>query len=119
MYHLRTKETYERYHNKIKRGHLENGCRLCEAEAVLVFDYWQIIDNSFPYDRIAQTHHMLIPKQHGDENALSELEKTELLKLKYGGWLENYDFIFESLPQGKSIPAHHHLHLIKVKEFTT
>jgi len=113
---LRTKETDEKYKKHIAEGKLNDGCNLCKAPSIIEFESLRIIDNSFPYDKIATTHHMVISKAHKNEESLSDTEKAELTKLKKGYLNENYEWLFEPLPKKKSIPEHFHLHLIVGKD---
>lgn len=116
MYIFRTKETHELYEEHKRNGQLEHICRLCEAETLHEFTHWRIVNNRFPYDRICQLHHMLIPKRHIIEHELSDAEKEELLLIKHTHVNETYVFVLEALPQYKSIPSHFHLHLVIPKE---
>lgn len=55
---------------------------------------------------------MIIPKEHVKEPELSNEAKEELVNLKSHYLDHNYEYILESVIKRKSIPAHHHLHLI-------
>ncbi len=81
------------------------------------FTHWRITENRYPYDRIAVTHHLLSPKRHVTDSELSEDELTELKDIRQAKLNQDYTFIMEALPRGRSIPAHFHLHLIVPKEF--
>lgn len=111
---FRKKESEEVYvaytEERKKRG--ENACPLCAESSLVEFELWRIINNNFPYDRIATTHHMIIPKRHVDEFGLTEQERTELLALKYDYIDKNYNFILEPVLKGKTLPSHFHPHLI-------
>lgn len=111
---FRSKAVITDYLQKIEAGHLEHGCRLCEKPPITDFEFWKIVENSFPYDKLAEKHTMLLPKRHVTEVDLTEDERTELLVIKSNS-LQAYEFVFESLPHKKSIPAHFHLHLIVPK----
>lgn len=116
MAHLRTKETAQKYEEYIKKGLLDQGCNLCLAPSIKEFRYWRIINNTFPYDRIAEIHHMIIPKRCIVESELSEDEVQELRKLKTKQINNDYEFIMEATKKKKSIPGHLHFHLIVVKD---
>jgi len=90
-------------------------CVLCDRAPLHEFTWWKIIENAFPYDRIASTHHMLMPKRHTLESELTPDEKSELERIKESG-LDAYQFIIEPTRALKSIPSHFHLHLIVCKE---
>jgi hypothetical protein len=115
MGQMRTKETQEKYATYVAEGGLDGGCRLCEAEAIKTFSHWKIIRNDFPYDRIAEVHHMLAPLRHVGEDDMSEEEKGEWASLKRTVG-EDYDLMIEATMRNKSIPDHFHLHLVVVKD---
>jgi hypothetical protein len=114
MRYLRTQEIQEKYrkHMELNRG---GPCPLCEAKALKEFQYWKIINNEFPYDRIAQVHHMIIPLRHVEEQHLNDEEVDEYLRIKNEYLFAEYECIIEASGTMKSIPEHHHLHLIITK----
>ena len=118
MYGPRTKETHERYQEvKQARLHTSEGCQLCKEQSLLEFTHWRIIHAGFPYDRIADVHDLLLTKAHKTELELTEEERTELQEIKLGGALdEHYAVVWENLKDYQSIPAHFHLHLLKLKD---
>ena len=75
-----------------------------------------MINNTFPYDRIAETHHMIIPNSHVTEEGLSDEVKREFKKIKDEYIHKNYEYIIEATHKKKSIPEHFHLHLIVAKD---
>lgn len=113
---LRTPEGSKRYKAYIKKGGLEGGCRICEEVAIKDLQYWKIIRNSFPYDKIAKTHDMIVPKRHVTERELSRDELVELQIAKTSYIDATYEYLIESAHSQKSIPGHFHLHLIIAKE---
>src|SRR6056297_587011 len=112
---FRTDTTHEAYQTARAAGHLDDGCRLCDAVTVQAFENWRIVNNRFPYDAVATTHHMLVPTRHVTEDELTTAEVAELLEIKQTA-LSMYDCIIESLPHNKSIPEHHHIHLVVIKD---
>lgn len=112
MKSLRTAETEAEYQKVLSTRLPSEGCHLCKEKSIIEFQYWRIIPNNFPYDTLAKIHHMIIPKEHMKELELSNEAKAELLELKSHYLDDNYEYIFEPLPKKKSIPAHHHLHLM-------
>lgn len=112
--HLRTEGTAKKYLAYRATGALETGCPLCSGHSISTFKFWKIILNDFPYDRIAETHHMIIPLRHVNELELTKEEKDEFYKIKYLK-LQEYDLIVEAAQRNKSIPTHFHLHLINTK----
>jgi len=114
---LRTATTYEKYLRHIDTGGLvRHGCPLCQKPSLHEFEHWRIVQNDFPYDRIAKTHHMLIPKEHSIEIDLSQEVLTEYLKIKQEYLPQHYEIVMQSLAHKQSIPAHHHYHLVVIKE---
>ncbi len=115
---FRSKENQDSYDEHRKNGHLDNGCVLCAEASLQEFIHWRIIPNEFPYDRISEVHHMLIPKRHVQETELTEAEITELMVVKHNQLNANYMYVIEALPGMKSIPQHFHLHLIVAKDLS-
>jgi hypothetical protein len=112
MGRLRSRETDEAYIKLKESGALLTSCALCNAESIKEFSLWRIIDNRFPYDGIAEVHHMLIPKRHASEDELVSEERAEYEAIKRGYVNEHYEFTMDAVPRRKSIPAHAHTHLI-------
>ncbi len=112
----RSEEMHQSYMDSINKGHLDDGCVLCKDTSIMDFEYWRIIDNLFPYDTVSEVHHMILPKDHIKESDLPQEALKEFSELKTGYLNEEYNFVLEALPKDKSIPAHHHLHLIKAKK---
>lgn len=109
---LRSKETQARY-DRERKDVAPGGCALCdEREGVHEFEHWRIIENLYPYDRVARVHHMLVSKRHASDTELTEEEWAEFRSIK-GGYLQTeYEFIIEPTLKMKSIPAHSHIHMI-------
>ena len=87
-------------------------CALCTKSASQSFAHWKIISNDFPYDLIAETHHMLAPIRHTVESGLNEDELREFAKIKESVVHLGYHYIIEATNKEKTIPEHFHLHLI-------
>lgn len=113
---LRTQEMKKRYQEH-RRDDRDNGqCALCSKLPLQDFTHWKLVDNAFPYDVIAQRHHMIIPKRHVTEENLTQAELDEFARIKRELIHPSYDYIIEASTRGKSIPDHHHLHLIVGKQ---
>jgi diadenosine tetraphosphate (Ap4A) HIT family hydrolase len=112
---FRMTATHEAYEQIKQTGHLDTCCPLCDEVSIKEFTHWRIITNNYPYDAITQVHHMLVPKRHCKEDALTDSERAELLTLKEDD-LDEYDFLLESNRHKRSIPAHFHIHLLVPKE---
>jgi diadenosine tetraphosphate (Ap4A) HIT family hydrolase len=114
----RTQETHDAYIAVLNDGHLQKGCPLCTSETLVEFTHWRLTGNRFPYDRVAEVHHMIVPKRHTDGEDLSGEEKSELAQLlKTDLNTRGYNYFMQSLPSNMSIPAHLHYHLIKARNF--
>lgn len=116
MASLRTERTESRYQKLLQAGHLEQQCRLCDGILVKEFKYWKVIQNRFPYDLIADVHHMIIPKRHVKEIDLTMEERKEYEEIKRNYIDRKYQYILEATNKSKSIAEHLHLHLIISKK---
>ncbi len=116
MVSLRTTAIEEAYKQWRDAGGLQQGCPLCRNTPLEQFTYWKVIVNDFPYDKVAEKHHMLVPLRHVTEGELTEEEKQELQTIKPTYLNDNYQFIIEATHKTKSVPEHFHLHLIVVRE---
>jgi diadenosine tetraphosphate (Ap4A) HIT family hydrolase len=112
---LRTPESQKVYNEVIRAGVMTDGCPLCLKESLKNFDLWRIIENQYPYDLIAKTHHMLVPKRHAARDEITPEEWKEFEHIKQSYLHDNYDFLIEASNKIKSIPTHWHLHLIIAK----
>lgn len=113
---LRTKETAELYKQAIAEGALNGPCVLCAKKPLQEFELWKIVQNDFPYDLIAKTHHMIVPKRHATEKELTPEEWSEFSKIKDEYLHPNYEYLMEAAHKMKSVPAHFHWHLIVPKD---
>lgn len=116
MNSFRTPEKQAEY--KEIRKHFKNAhvCALCEKTSIEEYEYWRIVKNDYPYDKIAKIHNMLIPKRHVTEEEFNIEEERELKEIKKKLLDSNYEFIIEATKHKKSIPEHFHLHLIITKD---
>jgi hypothetical protein len=115
MGELRSEAGQKIYNDYKLAGGLTGTCKLCTAPHLKTFDHWTIIENRFPYDRIASRHEMIISKRCIKEQEITEEEWAEFRKIKEEYIHKNYDFIMEATYVKKTIPGHFHLHLIVVK----
>ncbi len=115
MSSLRTIES-ENVFQEYRKTHPQNdGCIICERQGLKDFKFWKIIPNDFPYDKIAETHHMIVPLRHVTEDGLNVEELKELKEIKDTVLHTEYEYIIEATYKKKSIPEHFHLHLIVAK----
>lgn len=109
---FRTKEMTEKHEAYRKTEEPSNLCVLCTKESIKDFEYWRVVENSFPYDLVAKVHHMLILKRHANEYEINTDEEKELKKIKLDYLSTQYDYIIECMPKNKSVPEHLHLHIL-------
>jgi diadenosine tetraphosphate (Ap4A) HIT family hydrolase len=100
-------------------------CRYCVVKNVVrEYEYFLIMENDFPYTRIAKINHMLSPRRHvASFYELNEAERSELEKIYVDidrgaadGTLPPYDQIIKNTTRNMTIPGHVHLHLIQFKD---
>lgn len=114
---FRSPETAAAYRDFRDSGAMDTECPLCNGVAVEQFTHWRVMENRFPYDRIAEKHMILLPERHVTEMQLTPEEREELIVIK-AGYAQQYDYILEVATRSKSIPHHFHLHLIIRKAAT-
>lgn len=111
---LRSRKTWRRYLNEPKR--VSGACFMCGKELTIIkdYEYWALVENQFPYDAVASTHHMLVPRRHvatGEELTSKEGDELEEIMdgFKDSGY---YDCILLNFPAAQSHPTHFHFHLL-------
>ena len=111
---LRTPEMYRKYCEGMEKNN-EGTKFFATAPAIKEFKYWKIIANDYPYDKIAEVHHMLVPyRNFKHDSQMTSVERNELQSVK-SLLNQSYDCIVENLIKNRSFPGHFHLHLIKYK----
>lgn len=113
---LRTPETEEKYSRFREEGGLNDGCNLCKAPALETFTHWKVINNNFPYDKIASKHEMIIPIAHATLEEVGPEAWMELQEIKNGPISHKFDYLIESTTRKRTIPEHFHLHLVQLKD---
>lgn len=110
---FRTKEMTDKHEAyKVETREVPGVCALCEKHAILDFEYWKIVENSFPYDLVSSVSNILVPKRHTIESGLNAEEKTEYEKIKKEVLSREYDYVIECMPKEMSIPSHFHVHIL-------
>ncbi len=112
---LRGPEGTQKYQEYVKALAPDAPCSLCEKESLKTFKHWKVVENLFPYDKIASKHHMLVPLRHVREDELTAEEMAEIKSIKENFINSEYDWIIEATPKNKSISEHFHIHLIVAK----
>ncbi|MGB0925343.1 MAG: hypothetical protein ACPGTS_01390 [Minisyncoccia bacterium] len=122
--HTRTKKTMRKYYDVMNERHTARKNRKPSVnpflkKSIISFDHWEIIENDFPYDAIADVSHMLFPKRDFvfDWDLMNIKEREELDTLKKTYFNDNYDVVYENLPGAQTIPGRFHLHLLKLKRY--
>lgn len=113
---MRTKEMIKKYEAHKRALDPNVPCELCTKEPLQTFQYWKITDCMFPWDKIAETHHLILPLRHATDLELTAAEWQELHEIKQKHLQAAYEVIAEATNKKKSIPGHWHLHLIISKE---
>lgn len=116
---LRSVEAIQNY-KKVLEQREQDGVSflpVTENDAIRLFEYWYIIANEFPYDAVADVHHLLIPRRDNvlGWTDLNTRELHELLHLRETYCKENYEMIAENMPSTKTVQNHFHLHLFVFK----
>ena len=115
---LRTKETSEKYisHLKTLDERVKDMASL-NLPIVKEYKYWTIVVDTFPYDKVADTHHLLIPKRVvRSRKDLNEEERIELQYLFEEELPKIYDCSLEKLSdRRRCVKGHLHIHLLNLK----
>ena len=108
---LRTLQTHLAYEKAEKNPNF-----MAEAPSLQDFTFWRVIDNTYPHDIIATTHHMLVPKRKfAEEDDMTESEAEELSIIK-SQLAYKYDSIQMNFPRNRTIPDWLHYHLYIYRE---
>jgi len=110
---LRLPATEAKYQADIKAGRTQS---LSEVPSLKEFEYWRIIPNKYPHDRIYRIHNMLVPKRVFPSlmNA-TKPERREYFQLLTSELINDYDCAVMNFPSQQSITNHFHTHLGVVK----
>ena len=113
---LRSGEMLEKYFAQLDS--LKQVKNLLHLEALWSGEFWFIAANEFPYDMIAETHHLLVPHRvfaEAWEMTIPEIVELNKIKERVG---MDYDSINENTHKRRSVGRHYHLHLLKYKKLT-
>lgn len=111
MHPLRTVEVQKAL-KKAQKERVLKVCPLCVFKRKKDLGHFILVENEFPYDKIALSHKMLILKRHKPELTGTEKKALESIKRKLA---PSYDAYVENSPRTKSISDHWHSHLIVYK----
>jgi diadenosine tetraphosphate (Ap4A) HIT family hydrolase len=108
---LRTIKTREAYANRRKEVDTK-ATKLEHLPSIREWALFRLVENEYPYDKIAKTHHMLLPKNGAkrweDLSGASQEEFHEILE-EIGG---DYNFMMLAL-RSQSVPSILHWHFIE------
>lgn len=77
------------------------------------WQYWILVKNEFPYDKIAKKHDLLVPRRFiSDGEEMEDLELNELYEIKEE-LNEDYDVYCEGTKRNRTVPEHFHIHCIE------
>lgn len=112
---FRTTETQQSYDTYKEERMNDDSCWICSKPTIKTFAHWRIVENSFPYDRIASVHHLLTPLRHVHESELTEEELQEFVYIKENE-LDGYELLTWSIKKYQSVPNHYHVHALVPKD---
>lgn len=111
---LRTSKVEKDYTKRLKA--IEGGSYVFDflkLPIIKKWDYWILVKNEFPYDKIAQTHDLLIPTRFfSDVDEMEDLELNELYDIKEE-LADDYDVYCEATKSSRTVPEHFHIHCIE------
>ncbi len=114
-YVLRSEAMETAYQAHLAQHASDGTCPLCAEAPLQTFTHWKQITNHFPYDLVADTHHMIVPLRHTDGADLTQEEWIEYQTLK-NTVMQEYEEILENTTKSKSIPQHFHVHLLIIQK---
>lgn len=111
---LRTPKAIKSYEKRLKD--VKDGTYVFDLLKLKSLDswmYWVLMENEFPYDKIASKHNLLIPKRFiADGKELEEEELYELYQIK-DELGDDYDVYMESAKHNRTVENHFHIHCIE------
>jgi diadenosine tetraphosphate (Ap4A) HIT family hydrolase len=102
---------------KLYKENYKEGVSLLSLPCIKQWNYWRLIKNDYPYDKIAESHYLLIPLSgFAEDEEMNNDERKELFSIKNElSETKTFDAIFENLKHDRSIQTFYHLHCIKFK----
>lgn len=112
---LRSDENWDKYQQEPRRD--SDDCLFCNRETIECFTHWYICVNDYPYDTVAEVHHMLVPIDHVSHETELSISARRELEMIFGllNQEEKYDSIMRNFSIGQSQPMHLHYHLLTWK----
>ena len=110
---LRTKKTQERYIDFLENEY-DGKCIFCNRNSLIKeFDFFVLLENTFPYDKCFVNHRLLAPKRHIIHR--SQMYRAEQAELELILQKLDYDQIIINKMHKRSVSYHWHLHLVDIK----
>lgn len=114
---LRSPEVIARY--KARKQEVKNAGPkdMRDFPIIKMWRYWILVENEFPYDLIAESHALLVPKREFQyDQDMRDEERAELFDIKNEvEFTKEFDAVLENLLHNRTIPGHYHLHFMKLK----
>lgn len=112
-----TEKQYAKRRQEMKELHTE-GCAICRIPTIEGFplmQYWRVVRNEFPYDKIAERSYMFMPKRCialWSDLTSEEVSEWNWFRQEMGKY--GINFSMWSSPVTQSVPMHYHEHLIRL-----
>lgn len=93
---------------------------LTKLPFIRAWKYWVLVENEYPYDKIAKKHSLLVATRHFvHDSEMDILEREELFAIK-AEFAESreYDSLLENLSHNRTVPWQYHLHCLKFHHIT-
>lgn len=89
---------------------------LLDEEPIHDWQYWKLVENRYPHDKLVEVHHMAVLKREADVYMLDSAELQELWYEVLPWADKHYDFAKLNFASMRSINAIPHIHLCVYKE---
>lgn len=116
---MRSSAITERYRaNMGNTGNFQAECPLCRISECKDFPhlrYWRIVQNQYPYDKVAEKSWILMSRRCvPDWQALTVEEQREYHEFRLIGGDYGVNFFMWSTPITQSVRAHYHEHMLRL-----
>lgn len=110
---LRTVANLDRYEQSYHAGGRARDVR--DFKSYAVFEHWMVVENEFPYDKIAAVHRLLAPKRSMSEPFEMNAEEVRELHGIMQAWAEakEYDTMMLNFHHSRTLPKQLHFHLVR------
>lgn len=97
-----------------KEERLNNQVRKLSAlPSLQEWNYWRLVKNTYPYDRVFMKHDMLVLKRKHAKPTFYEFGELQLILEKIQN---NYDCYLYNFAHLQSVNNHYHIHLLIYKD---